>query len=919
MTTICNPKTDINEMKRAMSLLYQPGDVVELRAIDQNGYIAAGYFDDFKKLAMTAFALSESGKMTAIYTVPNPVKKELLARAANHLYPDKKKDKKLTQDPDVLKRRWFLIDADADRAAGISSTDEEHDIALKTVINIKSYLISLGFNPDSIVVADSGNGAHLLVRIDDIPNDADSLSLVKSCTAALKAKFDTDKVSIDAAVVNPSRVWKLYGTVCCKGDSTEDRPHRAAKLLEVPAHVVVTPIELLKKLAALVPQPEMSPTSKTTYHSNSTDQTFDVERWMADHNIDVLRTEVENGTTKYILKVCPFNPEHNNNATAAVFKMVDGTLGFKCHHDGCTGNDWKQLRTKLDPEYAKKKRQYEEKQPNHEYVTADKFGDEKLDITMLVVDIMRETRFVFMKDNDVGLYYDNGIYHEGAERCIAARCQQLVGINPVLTTHAINEIIGHIKRSSYHDRNEFNLDKTVINVKNGLLNILTGELREHTPDYLCNVQIPVTYDPKADCPKIKKFLKEIHPAEDVPVMQEIFGLCLTRDNKFCKSILQIGEGANGKSTEQNVFKTFLGPNNCAHKSWQQLETNRFATSTLEGKLVNMFADLPSKSIETTTAFKMLTSGDPIDAERKFKDAYSFLSFAKLIFSTNKPPKIYNEDSFAFWRRWIILQYPFQFTNVNGNVNLNMLEELTSPEELSGLLNYALQGLKRLLTKGEFSYAMSVENIAEFYQQAADPVYAFAMGKCELDVTATTVKTELYDAYVKFCLAKKLPVQKPNSFARSLVNQVTFHVTDTKIKVGGKRIPAFVGIKLQEMTTPDTPVRVLSQQQPLKLDTTVHDVRDVQDFPTCNLPNNTPIPHDVPSVESDESKNEMGKNPANPDNPDKKQLTLLTDTPKRLETLENCPDCGSENIGAWPDGTDGYYCMDCNPNFNQEVE
>ena len=81
--------------------------------------------------------------------------------------------------------------------------------------------------------------------------------------------------------------------------------------------------------------------------------------------------------------------------------------------------------------------------------------------------------------------------------------------------------------------------------------------------------------------------------------------------------------------------------------------NRFALSALEGKLVNIFADLPSQSLNMTTSFKMLTGGDAIGAERKFKDQYSFTNFARLIFSTNKPPKVYDDDRYAFWRRWLI--------------------------------------------------------------------------------------------------------------------------------------------------------------------------------------------------------------------------------------------------------------------------
>ena len=282
---------------------------------------------------------------------------------------------------------------------------------------------------------------------------------------------------------------------------------------------------------------------------------------------------------------------------------------------------------------------------------------------------------------------------------------------------------------------------------------------------------------------------------------------------------------------------------------------------------------------------MLTGGDAIDAERKFKDSYSFLSFAKLIFSTNKPPKVENEDSYAFWRRWIIMEYPRQFTDADKKPNI--LEELTIPEELSGLLNYALDGLKRLLAAGKFSYGKSVDEVTEYYMQAADPVYAFAMSnKCEINSNASTAKDPFYDAFKEYCEQNKMPILKPNSFARSLQNQAAFHVRATKITVNGVRIPAWQGIKLQE---------------------TVQGVRDVHDISYSNQ-SRAGAGTDLLKIE---------KNPDNPANPAKNQLTLLTNIPKRLETVDFCPDCGGENIGVWPNESAGYYCLDCYPNFNDE--
>jgi hypothetical protein len=222
------PSSDITEIKRAISMiLFQPGDVIELRALNIAGKTHAGYFSDFDKLANAAVRLS--GKADGVYVVLNQINPELLARAANRLVIG---PKNLTQDRDIIRRRWLPIDIDAKRPAGISSTDIEHEAAMKTAYNIRAWLFEeMHFPLASLVLGDSGNGAHLLARI-DLPNDTESETLVKACIKAVASKFDSDAVTIDQSVFNAARIWKLPGTMACKGDSTSERPHRIARIKE---------------------------------------------------------------------------------------------------------------------------------------------------------------------------------------------------------------------------------------------------------------------------------------------------------------------------------------------------------------------------------------------------------------------------------------------------------------------------------------------------------------------------------------------------------------------------------------------------------------------------------------------------------------------------------------------------------------
>ena len=221
---------DRSEVLRALGVLAEPGQVVELRllGVQSQGQripvTMSGYFDDFELLATSACRYGGSAK--GVYVTLNPVKPALLARAANRLRTAGRNDP-LTSDADITKRRWLPIDLDPERPSGISSTDQEHSLAVQRAFQIRDALRENGW-PASLV-GDSGNGAHLLYRV-EIPTSDNEL--VKQCLQALARWFDNDRVKVDQRVFNPARIWKLYGTVSRKGDNVAERPHRLARILE---------------------------------------------------------------------------------------------------------------------------------------------------------------------------------------------------------------------------------------------------------------------------------------------------------------------------------------------------------------------------------------------------------------------------------------------------------------------------------------------------------------------------------------------------------------------------------------------------------------------------------------------------------------------------------------------------------------
>ena len=435
----------------------------------------------------------------------------------------------------------------------------------------------------------------------------------------------------------------------------------------------------------------------------------------------------------------------------------------------------------------------EVKEQSDRYLCHDKKGWH-LDMPKLVYDLLAEYSFKTLCDTKECYVYKDGVYILLGEVVIEKECGRRVPIE-YMSQHYVDEVIGHIKRKTYMDRAELNKEKWVLNPRNGLYDIQNDKLIPHTPVFLSTIRIPVEYIPKADCPRIKQFLKEVLNPEDIPVIQEIFGYCLIPDYSIQKAFLFVGDGANGKSTLLNIQKEFIGKDNCSSMDLQDLETKRFAKADLAGKLVNTCGDLPSQSIRHTSTLKKLTGGDTISAEKKHKNPFTFINHARLVFSANQPPEVMDDDSYAFWRRWIIINFPNEFTG--GKDDKQLLTKLTTQEELSGLLNFALDGLERLRQQQEFSYTKSVEETTEIYRRAADPVYAFLKDTCESDPEGWISKDGLYESFKEYCQDNNTPIKKPNSFARALQNQTHITVKSTRPRIGESRVTGWQGIKYSE--------------------------------------------------------------------------------------------------------------------------
>lgn len=340
-----SPLADAGAVREALRLIVGDG-VTELRALEATTIAGdrwpatySGYFDDPDALVQAITTLHTA---KGVYITPNPVNPALLARAHNRIRRPGKGES--TSDGDIIARRWLLIDADPVRPAGISSTDAEHAAALERCQDIAAELERRGWSAP--IVADSGNGGHLLYRI-DLP--ADDSGLVARCLAALAGQFDDAAVKVDTKVGNAARIWKLYGTLTAKGDSLADRPHRVARILHAPAELCIVVPELL---AALAEPPAVAPLANMATSVGG----FDLERFIAQHLPHAQGPQPWSGNSgageRWILNPCPWNPAHTNDS-AFILRHASGAISAGCHHNGCAGRTWADLRGIFEPRAMK--------------------------------------------------------------------------------------------------------------------------------------------------------------------------------------------------------------------------------------------------------------------------------------------------------------------------------------------------------------------------------------------------------------------------------------------------------------------------------------------------------------------------------------------------------------------------------------
>lgn len=324
---------------------------------------------------------------------------------------------------------------------------------------------------------------------------------------------------------------------------------------------------------------------------------------------------------------------------------------------------------------------------------------------------------------------------------------------------------------------DFDKNNNIINFKNGLYSISENKMYKHTPNYKSMLQLNCNYNANAICPTWDYFIKDalFEDKDTIQLLEEVLGYMLVKDISAQKMFVLHGKSNTGKSVVLSIYKEIIGTDMFTSMSLQELSRDDSkSTHQLQGKLANVCGDLPQESLKDTGKIKQLTGEDAVTVDIKYKEAVTFLNYARLLFSCNQIPKSYKDKSDAFYNRLIIL--PFNNVKEESQQDKQLKGKLYA--EIEGIVLKFIQGLIRYRQNG-FTVSKAVEKELKEYKTSNNTVLSF-IEDCYIILDKKTYQnninchklqiSSLYQEYKNYCIYmgfKNLCNQK--SFKEQIIN------------------------------------------------------------------------------------------------------------------------------------------------------
>lgn len=437
--------------------------------------------------------------------------------------------------------------------------------------------------------------------------------------------------------------------------------------------------------------------------------------------------------------------------------------------------------------------------------------------------VLNKTKYGLRSLNGEVPYFYNGKYWKAIDKTVLKN--HLTDVATKLGLSRLSVIYWKNAQELYNQVmlrcNSFTMDdlsdRVKLNLNNCTLEIEEDgsvKPREHSKDDLLFYCLPYDYEPTATAPRFQKWLDRVQTdAETQAIMAEYVGYLFAPSIKLQKILFLYGAPSTGKSVFNEVLKYLLGEANIEHQTLAQLTAEKgYYRAKLKNVLLNTCSDLSRKGIQDDGIFKKLAADEPLDIEVKYGEPTKLYRYARLIFNINE--FIYTKFDEAIFRRFLIAE--FDAPPISDDEKDPYLADRIGKEEMSGVLNWALEGLKRIRKNKSFSKCRKAEKALNRFKRSCDSVSSFLMERDEPLTTYIEAKKfyvndenglhnaletfatkELFDEFKRYCAENNCYNLSRNVFY-SRLEALGFR----KRSMGGRR-EGFECYKMPASWDPDT--------------------------------------------------------------------------------------------------------------------
>ena len=337
----------------------------------------------------------------------------------------------------------------------------------------------------------------------------------------------------------------------------------------------------------------------------------------------------------------------------------------------------------------------------------------------------------------------------------------------------------------------------LISLQNGLFHLEDSLLIPHSLGFFTQNSLPFDYDQNDSCPQWLAFLQSVweDDQESIDTLQEMFGYIISGDTRQQKFFNIIGPRRSGKGTINKILVALLGQHNTVAPQLEEL-CDTFGLQPWLGKLLASFTDARAPERNRSAVVSQLlriVGGDTITINRKNKESWNGYLPTRIVVYSNEVLQL-TENSNALTGRMVVLKMTRSFYNNEDTDLAHKLEQ-----ELSGIFNWAMGGLKRRLERGgHFIQPRTGIELLELMAELGNPIGSFADEALEFDTLATVSKDDVFACYKHWALKKSIVPGTELAFKRRFLAATQEHRVESWLdRTDGNRAHVYRGVRLNE--------------------------------------------------------------------------------------------------------------------------